>query len=623
MREFNTGSFPKGLSLMLGSMTKWLYDESPTAALKFEEPLQQLKARIEESGSQVFQDLLKGYVVDNNHRTTIELVPSKTLEEEELQEERERLSAIKASLSEQELQDIIDKTTALKRQQAADDTPEERATIPTLELSDIKREADEYPLAVSENESGSGVTVLRHELGSTSGIAYVNFGIDLSVLPVDDIPLLPLFGRMLKETGAGPYDSVQLSQKIGTNTGGINVGLLTTAVHPEGKDQNIVTNGEHLCTKLYLQGKATSDKTDELLSLMKLMLTEARLDSKTRVVEMLRETRSRLESAVQSSGHSVVQSRMKARYRVGGYIDEITGGISYLDTVKKLLKQAEEDWPSLLARLENIRKTLLEHDAVRNGMFLDITGDAKVLETAQPVVEKFLNELPGDTNGPKFPDFKKEVHPWVPEAKKRMAETVPLKDEGFVVPTQVSYVGKSGILYDEGEEIPGSAEVVARFLRTGYLWDYVRVMGGAYGGFCTFSTFSGFFSCLSYRDPNLDKTIDVYDAAADALFAAADALEKDPEALTTAIIGTIGEKDGAKSPDQKGFTSLQRWLVNESPEHRQKLRDEIINTKPEDFRAFAERLKNMKRPSVAVVSSKSKFEEAAKAGKVMELKEVV
>jgi len=620
MREFNTGSFPKGLSFMLGSMSKWLYGESPTEALKFEGPLAELKAKIAESGSKVFQDKAKEFLADNMHRSTVEMAPSKTLEEELLKEEQDRLEAIKKGLSDDELQGIIDKTNELKELQASEDPPEARATIPSLELGDLKREETEYPIEVSKNENGSGVTVLRHELGSTSGIAYVNFGIDLSALPLNDVPLLPLFGRMLKETGAGEYDPVELSQRIGTNTGGISVGLLTTAVHPEGSKG--VQNGEQMCTKLYLQGKATSDKTGDLLSIMNLMVTEARLDSQTRVIEMLRESRSRLESMIQSSGHSAINNRMKARYRVGGYIDEITGGISYLDTVKDLLKQAEEDWPTLLARLEKIRSTLLENESARSGMFVSITGDAKVLETVQPAVDGFIDGLPGDASGPEMFNNLKEVHPWVPEAKKRMAEMVPIKDEGFVVPTQVSYVGKSGLLFDEGEEVPGSAEVVAKFLRTGYLWDYVRVMGGAYGGFCTFSPFSGFFSFLSYRDPNLDKTIDVYDGAADALLAAAETLENDPDALATAIIGTIGDKDGSLSPDQKGFTSLQRWLVNESAEYRQGKRDEIINTKASDFRAFAERLKEMKSTSVAVVSSKSAFEAAAKAGKEMELKEV-
>lgn len=621
MREFNTGSFPKGLSFMLGSMSKWLYEESPTAALKFEEPLAQLKAKIAESGSQVFQDMTKEFLTTNMHRSTVEMAPSKSLEEELLKEEQDRLEAIKKDLSEDELQGIIDKTNELKELQASEDTPEARATIPSLELGDLKREETEYPIEVTENENDSGVTVIRHELGSTSGIAYVNFGIDLSALSLDDVPLLPLFGRMLKETGAGEYDPVALSQKIGTNTGGVNVGLLTTAVHAEGRDKG-VQNGEQLCTKMYFQGKATADKTGDLLSIMNLMLTEARLDSQTRVIEMLRESRSRLESMIQSSGHSAINNRMKARYRVAGYVDEITSGITYLDTVKELLKQAEEDWPTLLARLEKIRSTLLENKSARSGMFVDVTGDSAVLKSVQPAVDSFIEGLPGDANGSKMFNNKKEVHPWVAEAKERMAEMVPIKDEGFVVPTQVSYVGKSGLLFDEGEEVPGSAEVVARFLRTGYLWDYVRVMGGAYGGFCTFSSFSGFFSFLSYRDPNLDKTIDVYDGAADALMAAADALEKDPDALATAIIGTIGDKDGALSPDQKGFTSLQRWLVNESAEYRQAKRDEILNTKASDFRVFAERLKEIRSPSVAVVSSKAAFEAAAKAGKEMDLKEV-
>lgn len=399
--------------------------------------------------------------------------------------------------------------------------------------------------------------------------------------------------------------------------------LLTSAVYPDGADESLSMAGENMVSKLIIQGKATSDNAGELFRLFNLILTDAKLDSRSKVIELLKESRSRLERTVQSSGHSIANARMKARYRVGGYIDEITKGISYLNTIKNLIKQAEEDWPSLLARLEEMRKTILDESVCRSGMILDVTGEKKVLEDVQPAIARFLNDLPGDATGNKLPDFRKEIHPWVPEAKKRMEVDAPVADEGFVVPTQVSYVGKSGLLYDEGERVPGSAQVVARFLRTGYLWDYVRVMGGAYGGFCTFSPFSGFFSFLSYRDPNLEKTLDVYDGAADYLMEAADFMEENPDMLATAIIGTVGDLDGALSPDQKGYTQFQRWLINESAEHRQKERDEILATKPSDFREFALRLKNMKKPSVAVVSSKSAFETAAKAGKEMLLKEVL
>lgn len=510
----------------------------------------------------------------------------------------------------------------MKQIQAAEDPPEARATIPRLGLNDIDRKVAEYPIAVTENENNSGVTVIRHELGSTSGIAYVNFGVDLSALPLDDAPLLSLFSRLMKEAGAGEYDDVALSRRIGTHTGGVDVKVLVTAAYPEGTDPSKIADGEQMVTKLIIKGKATSDKTDELFSIFQLMLTDARLDSQSKVIEILKETKSRLESSIQGSGHSFANNRMKARYRIAGFVDEMMGGITYLDTVKILLNQAQEDWPSLLARLESMRSTLLNKRTCRSGMFVDVTGDEKVLSKIQGDLTTFLSRLPGDADGEKLPNFHQVKHPWVEPAKKKMIEMAPIMDEGFVVPTQVSYVGKAGLLYDTDEVCSGTSAVVARFLKTGYLWDYVRVMGGAYGGFCTFSPFSGFFSYLSYRDPNLAKTLDVYDAAADYLLAAADELEKDPETLETAIIGTIGDMDGALSPDQKGYTSLQRWLLNESPEYRQKYRDEVLSTKASDFREFALRLKNMKNPSVAVVSSKAAFEAAAAAGKTMTLKEI-
>eukprot|EP00526_Cylindrotheca_closterium_P029130 CAMPEP_0113619276 /NCGR_PEP_ID=MMETSP0017_2-20120614/9784_1 /TAXON_ID=2856 /ORGANISM="Cylindrotheca closterium" /LENGTH=1074 /DNA_ID=CAMNT_0000528841 /DNA_START=49 /DNA_END=3273 /DNA_ORIENTATION=- /assembly_acc=CAM_ASM_000147 len=623
MREFNTGSFPKGLSFMLGAMSKWLYDQSPTEALKFEEPLAELKSRIESSGSEVFQELIKKYLVSNTHRTTVEMKPSKSLETEELEEEKSRLSAIKENLSDEDLEEIIQKTQVLKELQATEDPPEARATIPALELGDLKRETTEYPIAVTENENDSGVTVIRHELGSTSGIAYVKFGIDLSGLDVEDITLLPLFSRVMMETGAGELDQVELSRKIGTHTGGISVSVLTTAVHPDGADESDIMDGNYLQTKLLMSGKSTSDKTTELFDLMKMILTDARLDSQSRVIEMLKESKSRRESAIIGGGHSAANTRMKARYRVGGYVDEMMGGISQLETLRELLKQAEEDWPSLLARLERIRNTILDQETCRSGMFFDITGDTAVQSKIKDSVHKFLDELPGDADGKKVQNFYKEQHPWVEPVKKLMAELAPIEDEGFVVPTQVSYVGKAGLAYEEGEQASGSAQVVARFLRTGYLWDRVRVMGGAYGGFCTFSPYSGFFSYLSYRDPNLSKTLDVYDEAAEAVIAAAEQLENDPDALSQAIIGTIGDMDGAMSPDQKGNTQLTRWLVNESAEYRQKFRDQILDTKPEHFREFGERLKNLKQTSVAVVSSKAAFDEAKEDGKVMNMKNIV
>jgi Zn-dependent M16 (insulinase) family peptidase len=625
LREFNTGSYPKGLSFMLGAMSKWIYEEEPLNALKFEEPLAEVKDMIAKDGDKVFKDFLKDYLVENMHRVTIELSPSKTLEKEELDDEKNRLKAIKESMSDEDLEEVIAKTAALKALQASEDDPEDRATIPSLELEDLKREVTEYPIDVADNENGSGVTVVRHELQSTSGIAYVKFAVDTSGIDYDDLALLPIFTRIMTETGAGEYSDVQLSQKIGTHTGGVGASNMKTIVCADGVPTSSVVEGNNMLTKISISGKATSDKTGELFDIFKLILTEANLDSKKKVIEMLKETKTRLESSIQGSGHSYSNMRMKARYSASGFLDEKMGGITYLNTVNTVLEQAEEDWGAVLARLENMRSTILDKSLCRSGMILDITGDKAVMDTIKPSVDAFLESLPGDADGEKLPDFYNTEHPWVTKAKEEMAEVAPLKDEGFVVPTQVSYVGKGGRLYSKGEKIPGSTVVVSKFLRTGYLWDHVRVMGGAYGGFCTFNPNGGdgVFTYLSYRDPNLDKTLDVYDATADALLEAAEEFEKNPEALATTIIGAMGELDGALSPDQKGAKSFSRWLVRQSPEERQQFRDEILNTKPSDFKDFAMRLKEMKDQSIAVVSSKAAFEAAAEAGKVMDLTQVV
>jgi len=376
---------------------------------------------------------------------------------------------------------------------------------------------------------------------------------------------------------------------------------------------------------IFIGGKATSDKIEEMFGIFQLILMESNLDSQKKVIEMLKETKAGMEANIQGSGHSYSNTRMKARYSVNSYLGEKMGGITYLETINELLKDAENDWPSVLARLTRIREVILDEATARNGMLLDITGDSAVLAEIQPSVESFLGKLPGNPSGSKLQDFYNTPHPWAIAARAEMSANSPLIDEGFVVPTQVSYVGKALRLYESGETIPGSSAVISRFLRTGYLWDNVRVIGGAYGGMCTFDAKAGdgVFTFISYRDPNLDKTLDVYDGAGDALLAAADLLANDPKELATAIIGAVGDMDGALSPDQKGNTALSRWLSRETPEQRLKYREAVLNTKASDFKEFAERLKAGREPSVAVVSSSSAFEAAAAAGKVMEVKNIV
>merc|ERR1712046_329724 len=190
---------------------------------------------------------------------------------------------------------------------------------------------------------------------------------------------------------------------------------------------------------------------------------------------------------------------------------------------------------------------------------------------------------------------------WSPDKLSQM------ENEGFTVPSQVNYVVKGGPILSPGEHVSGSSSVVSRYLSLHYLWDNVRVMGGAYGGFARFSETSGRFVYMSYRDPNLKKTLDIYDAAPDALLGH----EIPDDEILQSIIGTVGDLDSPMSPDQKGYSSMIEYLAGETSEERQAWRDGILQASQKDFEEFGKRLKNIsENGNVAVVGSQSALETA-------------
>lgn len=269
-----------------------------------------------------------------------------------------------------------------------------------------------------------------------------------------------------------------------------------------------------------------------------------------------------------------------------------------MESIKEMLKTAEEDWPTIQRRLESIRAKLL-HTKGEKKMIINLTADEELLKSSKTTFDQFIDQMHHNSVGV---DQEPAKHDWSSEVK-----TVDKGYEGFSVPTQVNYVGFGEQLYKPGENVSGAAQVISKFLSTGFLWDNVRVIGGAYGGFCGFDPVSGVFRYLSYRDPNLVETLDNYKAAADYLAN----LELTDEELEKAIIGTIGDIDSPMSPDQKGFSSLTRWLIGRKHEDLQKRRDEILATSTEDFREFGRRLQALnKQGDAVVVGSAAAFESA-------------
>lgn len=569
LRENNTGSFPRGLSLMLRAVGAWIYDQDPYRPLKWEEPLAHLKQRLT-SGEDVFGPLIRRFLLDNQHRVTLTLLPDSSLGSKVEAEEKERLTQFQKKLTKEDVDSIVHNTAELKERQETPDPPEALACVPCLQLSDIPKTVTKVPTAV---EKTGGTTVLTHDL-FTNDVLYLEAALDMRVVPARLLPLVPLFCRSLTQMGTSKESFIQLTERIGRKTGGLSVSPFYSTV--KGKPDPVAL--------IMVRGKAMSDKTGDLLSLMRDVLLTAKLDDRERFKQMVLETKAGLESGIVGSGHSFAMKRLNAQRTRAGWMGEIMGGLSYLEFIRGLVKRVEGEWDSVKADLEAIRSALLH----RPNSFVNMTGDAKTLSAAAPHLSEFLAALP---------DQAAPLAAW--------EGSLPRVNEALVVPTQVNYVGKAANLYeDAGYQLHGSAYVIEKHLGTSWLWDRVRVVGGAYGGFCSFDSHSGQFAYLSYRDPNLMETLETYDKTVDFLRET----EMTGEELTKAIIGTIGDIDSYQLPDAKGSTAFSRYLLGITDEERQLRREQVLATSQKDFRAFADALEAVRGPSarVAAVTSAEK-----------------
>ncbi|GAB4204958.1 MAG: insulinase family protein [Roseiflexaceae bacterium] len=571
LREQNTGSFPRGISLMLRALSTWLHDGDPFEPLAFEAPLQAVKDRI--AAGRYFEDLIERFLLGNPHRTTLLLMPDPEQTAREAAAEQARLEEVRAGLSNEQLEAIIENTRLLKQLQSTPDSPEVIAKLPSLTRADLDRTVKTVP---TEERDLHGTRLFYHDL-FTNGIIYLDLGFDLRALDQELLPYLPLFSRALLELGTKQEDYVRLSQRIGRSTGGIRSQLLNSATRTGGT-----------AAWLILRGKAMAGQASELLAIIRDVLLDIRLDNRERFRQMALEEKASMESGAVSRGLQFANTRLRARNHEADWVSEQIGGVSYLWFVRRLVQQIEEDWPGVLAHLEQLRSTLVN----RQGAICNVTLDDATWREVAPRLEAFLGELPAAPQ---------RVAAW-----RTSPET---GSEGFSVPSKVNYVGKGGNLRQHGYDIQGSALVIARYLRTTWLWEKIRVQGGAYGGMSSLDRYSGMFSLLSYRDPNLLGTLEVYDQTADFLRR----VELDEVELTRAIIGTISDMDPYQLPDAKGYSALMRTLLGETDETRQRFRDEVLGTEPEHFRAFADVLDRLMQSAPVVVVGGKEALEAANA----------
>jgi len=560
LRENNTGSFPRGLALMIGVMSDWNYDRDPIESLKFESPLNAIKQKVA-AGERYFENLIRTYLLTNPHRVTLLLRPDANLAARRAEKEKQRIEQVRASMTPEKVEQVIADTAELHRRQEAPNTPEALATIPMLERSDLEKTIKVIPI---EEQSAGVSTLLFHDL-FTNGILYLDLGFNLRSLRQEWLPYIPVFSRALLETGTSSEDFVQLMQRIGQRTGGIHPAPFTSAIRDSAEG----------ATWLFLRSKAMVSQTTDLLAILKDVMLSANLNDRERIRQLALEGKASLEAGLTNAGHRVVRTRLNARGTLADQAAEEMSGISQLFFLRRLLTQIDQNWEKVLQALEGIRNTLVRQPA----MLCNVTVDAASWNVVRGQVTEFLASFPVEPAAPTA---------WQPADLPEM--------EGLTLPSQVNFVGKGTNLYRSGYRLHGSVFVINPYLRGTYIWDKIRVLGGAYGGFSIFDQQSGAFNFVSYRDPNLDQSLEAFDQAAGYLRT----LDLSDAELTKALIGAIGEVDGYQLPDAKGFTSMVRHLLGIKDEERQRLRDEMLATSPADFHAFADAL-DAARPESAVV----------------------
>lgn len=548
LRENNTGRYPRGLVLMFSALSTWLYDGDPFAPLAYEAPLTAVKTRLQEDPGYL-QELLRAHLLQNPHRTTVVLEPDPELDRREEAAEKEKLAQIRAGMSRQERQAIVDNTRELKRRQETPDSPAALATLPRLTLDDLDKENKLIPLAVSTAHDSQ---ILYHDL-FTNGIVYLDLGFNLQVLPQELLPYVPLFGTSLLQMGTEEEDYVKLLQRIGRKTGGISTARFISTIRD--RDENSAW--------FILRGKATADQVHELLAILRDVLLTVKLDNQERFRQLVLRAKAGKEAGLVPGGHSVIHRRLQAHMSTSGWAAEQMGGIDYLFFLRQLAHDVDHNWPGVLQKLEEVRHLLLN----RNGMICNVTLDDENWRHVEPQLSDFLTELPHRPVS---------LAQWKPDPFPA--------HEGLTIPAQVNYVGKGANLYELGYELDGSIAVITKYLRTTWLWEKVRAQGGAYGAFCAFARQSGILNFVSYRDPNLLDTLTNYDQTADFLRR----LELSEDELVKSIIGAISDIDAYQLPDAKGYTSMIRYLLEQSDEERQRFRDEVLSTTTADFKAFAD-----------------------------------
>lgn len=570
-READFGQFPKGLLFGLNCLDSWLFDDmKPFIHLECLGTFAKLRKAVD---TDYFEKLIQEYLLDNTHGSSVTVKPKRGLGNEREEALAKELSDYKASLSDEEIKKLIEDTEHLKKYQEEPSSDEDLRKLPMLTRADMKKNA--MPFSNIEDEL-LDVKVVRHDIES-NGIDYISFLFDAGDFAQSELGYLGFFTNALGLVSTEKYSYTDLANATNIYTGGISTG---TASHPDIKDRS------NFVFKFEVKLKVLEKNLDKALELMEQMLLSSDFTDTKRLGELVAQIKARLQANLSSSGHLVAAMRSMSSFsRYALYQDELKG-IAFYRSICRIEKELSESPKSVSDKLAAIAKKLF----ARNRMLISFTGNNEAYGNAKPSLEKVIagfNKMSAVGN-------QAEVH--FNTAK-----------EAFIDASQIQYVAKTGDFICEGYEYTGALRLLRIILSYDYLWINVRVKGGAYGCMNTFLR-SGESYFVSYRDPNLSDTLDVYDRIPEYI----KSFSPDERDMTKYIIGTFSALDTPMNPEAKGSRSLSAYLEGITYEQIQKERNEILNAQPEDIRRLADLVEAvLKKDSICVIGNENMIKESA------------
>ena len=570
-READFGQFPKGLLFGLNCLDSWLFDDmKPFIHLECLGTFAKLRKAVD---TDYFEKLIQEYLLDNTHGSSVTVKPKRGLGNEREEALAKELSDYKASLSDEEIKKLIEDTEHLKKYQEEPSSDEDLRKLPMLTRADMKKNA--MPFSNIEDEL-LDVKVVRHDIES-NGIDYISFLFDAGDFAQSELGYLGFFTNALGLVSTEKYSYTDLANATNIYTGGISTG---TASHPDIKDRN------NFVFKFEVKLKVLEKNLDKALELMEQMLLTSDFTDTKRLGELVAQIKARLQANLSSSGHLVAAMRSMSSFsRYALYQDELKG-VAFYRSICCIEKELSESPKSVSDKLAAIAKKLF----ARNRMLISFTGNNEAYGNAKPSLEKVIagfDKMSAIGN-------QAEVH--FNTAK-----------EAFIDASQIQYVAKTGDFICEGYEYTGALRLLRIILSYDYLWINVRVKGGAYGCMNTFLR-SGESYFVSYRDPNLSDTLDVYDKIPEYI----KSFSPDERDMTKYIIGTFSALDTPMNPEAKGSRSLSAYLEGITYEQIQKERNEILNAQPEDIRRLADLVEAvLKKDSICVIGNENMIKESA------------